>query len=188
VNRRPAVARRGLRWPGGFTLLEAAVSITILAIVMQTSISATLVMSKSGQLGMTSIEQEARVQLTLRMVAAELRASSTGLDSAGTPYLAIAGEQGHETLTFRRVAQFGTYGVEVVPMWTTPIELRIEQGHLIRRQDEADTVLVNFAESLDFTIDANGRVDVQLGCARPTHGAEGEVQHTIHHVRISPMR
>jgi len=188
VIRGPAVARRGQWLPGGFTLLEAVVSVTILAVVLQTSISATLVMSKSGQYGMTSIEQEARSTLSLRGIAAELRSSSIGSDSLNQPYIAIAGEPGKQTLTFRRVAQFGSYGVEVVPMWSTPIEVRIEKGQLLRRQDEVDTVLANFAETLDFSIDVNGRVDVQLGCARPSHGADHEILRTLHHVRVSPMR
>ena len=181
-------ARRG-RWPsGGFTLLEAMVSVTILAVVMQTSISATLVMSKSGDFGMTSIEQEARAQWSLRRIAAELRFSSCDVDELGNPYIAISGEQGRQVLTFRRVAQFGSYGVEVVPMWSTPIELRIEGSQLIRRQDEIDTVMANYVESLDFSIDENGRVDVQLGCARPSKGADGNVAHSLHHVRISTPR
>lgn len=188
MNRGPVVARRGQWLPGGFTLLEAVVSITILAVVMQTSISATLVMSKSGQFGMTSIEQEARARMSLKLVAAELRSSSTGSDSLNEPYITVAGEPGKQTLTYRRVAQFGSYGVEVVPMWTTPIEVRIEKGQLIRRQDEIDTVIANFAETFDVSIDQNGRVDVQLGSARPSHGVGGEILHTVHHVRVSPMR
>jgi type II secretory pathway pseudopilin PulG len=171
----------------GFTLLEATVSVTILAVVLQASVSATLVMSRSADFGGAELEQSTRARDALRGLAVELRTSSREVDASGTPYMAVAGTEGSETLTFRRVADFGSNGSEVVPRWSTPITIALQGGQLVRTQGGTTVVLANGVETLDFEIDAIGRVDARVGIAR-TSKADGQVAREQHHFRASPQR
>ncbi len=182
-NRRARRSRQG-----GFTLLEAAVSCAILALVMQTAVSATIVMTRSGKFGMSELERGAKAKQALQRVVNELRNSSRDSDLLGVPYMRVTGSAGDEKLTFRRVASFGTNGAEVVPIWSTPIELFRSQGQLVRRQDNVTIPVVSQVESLDFEIDPLGRVDLQIGFRREVAGAAGVVQHSLHHLRVSPQR
>lgn len=172
---------------GGFTLLEAAVSFTILALVLQASVSATIVMSRSGDFGTAELEQNARARDTLKQLAAELRTTSRETDLTGTPYARVTGSAGNETLTFRRIAAFGSNGAELVPRWSTPIVLQRRAGQLVRTQDGAETILANGVETLDFDIDSLGRIDVLVGFARAS-GKDGAIARQQHHFRVTPQR
>lgn len=187
-HRRSRRRLRGRAGQGGFTLLEAAVSSAILALVMQTAVSATLVMTRSGEFGMSEIERGAKAQQSLQRVVNELRNSSRDTDVLGNPYMEVSGEEGSETMTFRRVAEFGENGAEIVPIWSSEIELFRDGNQLVRRQDGVTTPIVNNVESLDFTVDSLGRVDVQIGFFREAAGAAGVMQHSLHHLRVSPQR
>lgn len=169
-------------------MLEAAISVALLAGVLQTAVSASVVMARSGEFGMSEIERNARADDVLARIANEVRNSSRETDESGVAYMQVAGDPGSEVLTFRRVATFGENGAEVVPMFSTPIELYRDGDRLMRRQDGVETVLATNVESLDFELDALGRVDVQIGFARETAGAAGFVQHALHGLRITPQR
>ena len=175
------------RLAAGFTLLEVMVSIVILAMVLQASASATMVMTRSSDYGNAEVEQQARARAALRHLAVELRTSSSDADELGTPYMSVAGAGGQESLNFRRVADFGTNGAEVVPRWSTPIALTLEGNQLIRTQDSVSRVVANGVESLDFDIDVLGRVDVQIGMARASKSG-GLVSRSTQQVRVSPQR
>ncbi len=187
-SRRSRHGARGRVGQGGFTLLEAAVSSAILALVMQTAVTATLVMTRSGEFGMSEIEHAAKAKESLQRLVNELRNSSRDTDAFGNPYMVVTGEEGEQRMTFRRVAEFGENGAEIVPIWSTAIELFRDGDRLVRRQDGVTTPIVNNVESLDFTVDSLGRVDVQIGFFREAAGAAGVMQHSLHHLRVSPQR
>ncbi len=176
--------------PAGFTLLEVTISAAILAVLLQTAVSSALLMTRSGQFGVSVIERNARAQNTLQKLAHELRTSSRGVDAAtGTPYMTVTGTTGDQRITFRRVASFGTNGSEIVPIWSTPIELFRSGSQLVRRQDGDEAVVMNQVETLDFTVDALGRIDLQVGTVVPASGdSSGQTIRSVQVVRVAPQR
>lgn len=172
----------------GFSLLEVVIAAAIIAVVLQTAASSTLLMTRSGEFGAGQTERSARARNVLEMLAAEIRSSSSDTDPAtGDPYIAVDGAPGDERLTFRRVAQYGSNGAEVVAIWSTPIEVFRDEDRLVRRQDGVEQVIMNQVETVDFDLDSLGRVDVQVGTFTAPSSQSGTGIHLLHGVRATPQ-
>lgn len=156
----------GPRTARGFTILELAISATLIVVVFELVAGTTLMVSRSGKLGHRQATAIGLNQHALQKISNEVRTSSTGVDPVtGQPYLTVGGAEGSRTLTFRRVVSYGSNGAELKPVWSTPIEYRLQNGVLVRRQDGQDIALMQNVVWLEFGVDAVGRVQLALGNA-----------------------
>lgn len=185
---RPA-SRAPRRGEAGFTLLEMIFAVAIVAVTLQATVSSTVVMTRSGEFGTAHMEQQARAEQLLEQLLHEVRTSSRETDpTTDEPYLSVGGTPGDRTLTFRRVAAFGTNGSQIVPIFTSPIEICREKGALVRKQDGVTKTIMQDVESLDFAVDELGRVDIKLGTHRDGSSNAGASQRAVHLVRVDPQR
>ena len=153
----------GPRSRAGYTFVEAAFTVGLLAIIIQVLVSTTLAMLRSGEFGHEHLQIIAAADDTLEGLGAELQFTSAGTDPVtNQPYVDITGIAGDEKLTFRRVADFGSNGAEVVQLWSTPIEYHLVNGDLVRTQDGVSTVIQRRVSYLDFEVDKLGRIKVQV--------------------------
>jgi prepilin-type N-terminal cleavage/methylation domain-containing protein len=177
------------RRDSGFTLLEMLISIGIMAIVLQTTVSSTLLMTRSGEFGLEGTRLLSHAQLVLERLKHELNTTATGVDGNGAPYVTVTGTEGNMTLAFRRIGAFGSTGTEIVPVFSTAIQFYRSQRQLIREQDGVKTVLMNDVDTFDCSIDALGRIDVQLGMSG-SRGAMsgGKPRRLFYEIKASPQR
>jgi len=175
--------------PAGFTLLEMLISLGIMAIVLQTTVSSTLLMTRSSEFGIEGTRLIAQSQQVLAKLKHELQTTATGNDDTGAPYVTVTGSSGDQTLTFRRIATFGSTGQELVPVYSTPIKFYRSQRQLLREQDAKTVVLMNDIDTFDCSIDALGRIDVQIGTSGSKSAASGGTKrHFAYEIRASPQR
>jgi type II secretory pathway component PulJ len=176
----------GGRSEGGFTLLEAVISVSLIVVVLQVMAGISLLVSRSGRFGKKQAHVLAQCQHVLQRISNEVRTSSVDTDPVtGQPYLSITGLEGDREMTFRRVVSFGDNGGELVPVWSSEILYRLEETDLVREQDGDRTVLLRNVEWLGFEVDGMGRVAVQL--VNQSIGGETSSATASQEIKITPM-
>jgi hypothetical protein len=111
------------------------------------------------------------VKRTLDAMQAEILQSSTDVDPVtSAPWLVVGGTAPQETLTFRRVVDFGSNGAELQPIWSTDITYAIANAQLVRTQDGATSMVMAGATQLEFDVAANGRVSITLAATGARDG------------------
>ncbi len=148
----------------GYTLVETAIAMAVMAVVLQALLMATLALSRSSQLGERRLDQARQGDLALRSVADELALTSTDTDpDTGLPYLTITDNGQADSISFRRINGVSGATGEVVPVWSTPIEFLLDQERLVRRQDGADQVILESATTLEIELDDSDRIVLRVG-------------------------
>ncbi len=159
------------RGRAGFTLLEMAVSVAVLAVLLETLLNGAISMTRSTQFGEKRSRMMAKVQRALDHLHAELLQTSTDVDPVtGAPYVTVGGSAPMETLTFRRVVNYGNNGAELEPIWSTPITYAVAGAQLTRTQDGVSTLLMAGATQLEFDLQSNGRITVTLAATGAQDG------------------
>jgi hypothetical protein len=119
----------------------------------------------------------------------ELRNCAGGNDANGDPCVTVTGPAGGRILTFRKIAQFGNTGRELVPVYTSPIRIfRDDHRQLVREQAGARELLMADVDSFDCSIDALHRVDVAIATSAGGDAAAGPAARAIHEFRVAPQR
>jgi prepilin-type N-terminal cleavage/methylation domain-containing protein len=180
---------RRARAQGGFTLLEVVISLTIMTVVLQTTVSSTLVMTRSSDFGIEGTRVTAHAQQVMSKLKQELRSCASGNDASGNPYVTTTGTTGNMTLTFRRIAQFGTTGQELVPVYTSPIKVyRNNNRQLVREQGGKTVVLMSEVDLFDCKIDLLNRIYLGVATSAGGGASDGTTVRAFHEMRVAPQR
>jgi prepilin-type N-terminal cleavage/methylation domain-containing protein len=174
---------------GGFTLLEVVISLTIMTVVLQTTVSSTLVMTRSSDFGIEGTRVAAHAQQVLSKLKQELRSCASGKDSSGNAYVTVTGTGANKTLNFRRIAQFGTTGQELVPVYTSVIKVyRNTHRQLVREQAGKVVVLMSEVDSFDCSIDLLNRIYIGVATSAGGGASEGIASRAFHEMHVAPQR
>jgi len=156
---------------GGFTLFEVMISTVVLAVLLDAVVNGAIAIAKSATFGDKRARLTSKVALAIDKMSAEISMSGTGVDpTTGVPFMTVGGVENDETLTFRRVVDFGIVNGELEPIWSTEIVYELNNFTVTRTQDGATTVIVSGATQLGFEISPTGRVLLTLAATSDPDG------------------
>jgi len=169
----------------GLSLLEVVIAIAVAAIFFGGVIAAMISETRAVDNSVKVLLAKSEADRAIMRILEDLQTTNTvETDDSGQPYIRVLGSPDGpgDKLWFRRVESFTVLGGAdaVIPVYGSPVIYRInEENQLVRVQNGQSEVLANGISSLGFTIDADGKIRIELKATSGSGCDAAEITNTL---------